>query len=106
MWFWKVCLMQVTTYSVSDSVSWIGLLDDLNSGPNAAISGTEESCSAAERKKDTNIISISKSKVLMDAPTNTRIRKNLEAALIALKRPSLNDQLDSNQLILFQHDVT
>ena len=42
----------------------------------------------------------------MDAPTNTRIRKNLEAALIALKRPSLNDQLDSNQLILFRYDVT
>ena len=45
-------------------------------------------------------------KIIMNAPTNTRARKNLEAALIALKRPSLNDQMDSNQLILFRHGVT
>ena len=37
--------MQVTTYSVSDSVNCIGLVDDLKSGPKAAISGTEASCS-------------------------------------------------------------
>ena len=37
----------------------------------------------------------------MNAPTNTRARKNLEAAFIALKRPSLSDQMD--QLILFRH---
>ena len=33
------------------------------------------------------------------------MRKNVEASLIALKRPSLNDQLDSNQLIIFRHGV-
>jgi len=42
----------------------------------------------------------------MNAPVNTRMRKNLEAAIIALKRPFLNDQLDSNQLILFRNGVT
>ena len=45
-------------------------------------------------------------KIIMNAPTNIRARKNLEAALISLKIPSLNDQMDSNQLILFRHDVT
>ena len=44
-------------------------------------------------------------KMIMNAPTNTRARKNLEADLIALKRPSLNDQMNSNQLILFRHSV-
>ena len=43
--------------------------------------------------------------IIMNAPTNTRARKNLEAASIALKRPSLNDQMDSNQLILFRYGV-
>ena len=45
-------------------------------------------------------------KVIMNAPSNRQKRKNLEAALIALKRPSLNDQLDSNKLILFRNGVT
>ena len=45
-------------------------------------------------------------KVILNAPGNTRIRKNLEAALIALKRPTLNDQLDSKRLILFRNGVT
>ena len=45
-------------------------------------------------------------KVILNAPEKTRLRKNLEAALIALKRPSLNDQLDSNRLILFRNGVT
>ena len=42
----------------------------------------------------------------MNTPMNTQVCKNLEAVLIALKRTSLNDQLDSNQLILFLHGVT
>ncbi len=45
-------------------------------------------------------------KVIMGAPENRQKRKNLEAALIALKRPTLNDQMDSSQLILFRHGVT
>ena len=44
-----MCLIQVTTYSVSDSVNWIGLVDDLNNGPKAAISGTEANCSAKKK---------------------------------------------------------
>ena len=45
-------------------------------------------------------------KVIMNAPIKTRIRKNLEASIIAFKRPSLNDQLDSNKLVLFRNGVT
>ena len=45
-------------------------------------------------------------KIIMTAPENKQKRKNLEASLIALKRPTLNDQLDSNKLILFRHGVT
>ena len=41
----------------------------------------------------------------MNTPTSTRVRKILEIAFIALKTPSLNDQLDSDQLILFRHGV-
>ena len=45
-------------------------------------------------------------KVIMNAPQNTRIRKNLEASLIAWKAPVLNNQVDSKKLILFRHGVT
>ena len=38
------------------------------------------------------------------APNDTRTRKNIEASVIALKRPSLNDQLDSQRLILFRNN--
>ena len=44
--------------------------------------------------------------VLMTAPINTRVRKNLEAFIIAIKKPSINDQLESNNLILFRNGVT
>ena len=44
--------------------------------------------------------------ILCQAPSNTRIRKNLEASYIALLRPSLNDQLDFNKLNLFRNGVT
>ena len=45
-------------------------------------------------------------KVLLNAPNNTRTRKNIESSIISLKRPTLNDQLDSQQLILFRNGVT
>lgn len=45
-------------------------------------------------------------KVIFNASEKTGLRKNLEASIIALKRPSLNDQLDSNRLILFRNGVT
>ena len=44
--------------------------------------------------------------ILMPAPTNIRCRKNLEASLIALKKPSLNEQIDSKKLNLFRNGVT
>ena len=45
-------------------------------------------------------------KVILNAPLNTRLRKNIEASIIAQKKPSLNDQLDSNRLILFRNGIT
>ena len=45
-------------------------------------------------------------KVLISAPKNTRTRKNLEAYLIALMKPTLNEQVESNVLILFRNGVT
>ena len=45
-------------------------------------------------------------KVIMTAPKNFRLRKNLEASIIALKRPRLNDQLDFNKLTLIRNGVT
>ena len=44
--------------------------------------------------------------VLMSAPKNVRIRKNLEASEVALKRPELNNQVDSKKLTLFRYGVT
>ena len=44
--------------------------------------------------------------VIMIAPQNTRIRKNLEASLVALHRPSLNNQLETKKLLLFRYGVT
>ena len=44
--------------------------------------------------------------IIMNASTNARVRKNLEASWVALKKPSLNNQVDSKKLILFRHGVT
>ena len=44
--------------------------------------------------------------VIMNAPQNARIRKNLEASIVAVKRPDLNNQLDSKKLTLFRYGVT
>lgn len=40
----KICLIQKTVYSATDSVNWI-LLDDLKSGPKFANSGIAAICS-------------------------------------------------------------
>ena len=45
-------------------------------------------------------------KFLMAAPINDRVKKNLEASFIALSRPSLNEQIESKKLLLFQSGVT
>ena len=45
-------------------------------------------------------------KVLMSAPTKKGTRRNLEAFLIALKRPSLNEQVNAHKLVLFRNGVT
>ena len=45
-------------------------------------------------------------KILFAAPENKRIHKILEASEIALKRPSLNEQIESKKLLLFRNGVT
>ena len=45
-------------------------------------------------------------KILFAVPDNRRIRKILEASEIALKRPSLNKQIESKKLLLFRNGVT
>ena len=45
-------------------------------------------------------------KVIMNAPQNIRCRKNLEASIVAIRRPNLNNQVDSKKLTLFRYGVT
>ena len=45
-------------------------------------------------------------RVIANAPMNNRTRKNLEALYIALKRPNLNEQVESNVLTLFRFGIT
>lgn len=45
-------------------------------------------------------------KCLLNASTNSRQRKNLEASFIAVLGPSLNNQLETKKLILFNNGVT
>ena len=45
-------------------------------------------------------------KVLLSAPKNTRLRKYLEASIIAIKRPKLNEQIEAHKLVLFRNGVT
>ena len=42
----------------------------------------------------------------MNASQNIRMRKNLEASIVAYTKPKLNNQLDSKKLVLFRHGVT
>ena len=42
----------------------------------------------------------------MAAPINNRVRKNLEVSFIALSRPSLNEKIDSKNLLLFRNGPT
>ena len=45
-------------------------------------------------------------KILCNAPSNARTRKNIEGFFIAILRPNLNEQTDSDALILFRNGVT
>ena len=45
-------------------------------------------------------------KVLISASINDRVRKNIEVSFLAVSRPSLNEQIDSKMLLLFQNGVT
>ena len=45
-------------------------------------------------------------KIISNSPEKKGIRKNIEASIIALRKPILNDQLDSNRLILFRNGIT
>ena len=45
-------------------------------------------------------------KILQSAPIKSRERKNLEAFHIAIKKPTLNNQLETKQLNLFRNGIT
>ena len=45
-------------------------------------------------------------KVLSNAPEAEKLRKYLEAFLIAINKPSLNRQVKSSELVLFRNGVT
>ena len=45
-------------------------------------------------------------RILGNASSNTRTRENIEAFFIAIMRPILNEQIDSDALILFRNSVT
>ena len=44
--------------------------------------------------------------ILLSASRNRRVRRNLEASVVALKMPDLNNQTDSKKLTLFRYGVT
>ena len=45
-------------------------------------------------------------KILLPASAIRRIRQNMEASIIALKRPSLNERAETKKLLLFRNGVT
>ena len=45
-------------------------------------------------------------RILCNALSNDRKRKNIEAVFIKIMRPSLNELTDSDALILFRNGVT
>ena len=44
--------------------------------------------------------------ILCNAPSNSRIRKNLEALFIGIMKPSLNEQTNFDRLTLFRNCLT
>ena len=42
----------------------------------------------------------------MSAPTNNQVRKIMEASMIALNRPTSNEQIESHTLLLLRNSVT
>ena len=44
--------------------------------------------------------------ILSNAPKGERNRENLEAYFIILQKPSMNNQVEFNDLILFRHGIT
>ena len=44
--------------------------------------------------------------ILLSASRNRRVRRNLEASVVTLKMPDLNNQTDSKKLTLFRYGVT
>ena len=44
-------------------------------------------------------------RVLLSASSIRRIRQNMEASMIALKQPPLNDRVESKKLLLFRNGV-
>ena len=62
--------------------------------------------SEPSRHLKSNLTHAFTSKVLMTAPINDCVRKNLEVSFIALSRLSLNEQIDVKKLLLFRNGFT
>ena len=45
-------------------------------------------------------------RIILNAPKNLRLRKNIESLFIASRRPKINNQLDADSLVLFKNGIT
>ena len=66
---------------------------------------TSKDCEPAKHLKE-NLSYKFSWKIVFAAPENKRIRKILEASEIWLKKPSLNEQIESKKGLLFCNNVT
>ena len=55
-------------------------------------------------KKIKNLLNISE--IIFVTSTDAHIKKNIENSIIALKQPSLNEQVEFNKQIIFQNGAT
>ena len=72
-------------------------------GEHNSLKGNSEPAKHLERNDNNHLFNW---KILMSAPLKSKERKNLEAFQIALKKPTLNNQLETKQLNLFRNGIT
>ena len=72
-------------------------------GEHNSFKGNSEPAKHLERNDNNHLFNW---RVLMTAPLKIKERKNLEAFQIALKKPTLNNQLETKQLNLFRNGIT
>ena len=72
-------------------------------GEHNSLKGNSEPAKHLERNDNNHLFNW---KILMSAPLKSKERKNLEAFQIALKKPTLNNQLETKQLDLARNGIT